>query len=83
MSDTPTMSLPVSADLQESTATDLSKATVILFKPSGKYYTQEQWAVPDGAVGPWDMHQSKDFHRIAGGSVLVETQDPWGFPHLL
>jgi hypothetical protein len=59
-----------------------SKATVILFKPSGKYYTEERWRIPDGAIGPFDMDQSPDFRRIAGGPVLVETQEPWGFPHL-
>lgn len=63
-------------------AVDVGKATVILFKPSGKYYTEEQWRVPDGAIGPWDMERSLDFRRIAGGAVLVATQEPWGFPYL-
>lgn len=58
-------------------------ATVTLFKPSGKYYTEERWEVPDGAVGPWDMEKSTNFRRIDGGPVLVDTQEPWGFPHLL
>lgn len=73
------------------------KAKVILFKPGGKYYTQEVWRVPEivhdwserrgdferPAMGPYDMEQSPDFHRIGNGSVLVESQEPWGFPHLL
>lgn len=58
------------------------RATVILFKPSGKYYTKEKWTVPDGAIGPYDMRHSPDFRRIDGGAVLVDTQEPWGFPHL-
>lgn len=57
-------------------------ANVVLFKPSGKYYTEEPWEVPAGAIGPYDMVRSKDFRRIDGGAVLVETQEPWGFPHL-
>lgn len=57
-------------------------ARVILFKPSGRYYTQEAWRVPEGAIGPHDMVRSPDFRRISGGAVLVDTQEPWGFPHL-
>jgi hypothetical protein len=56
-------------------------ATVILFKPSGKFYTEEQWRIPEGAIGPWDMERSPDFRRIARGPVLI-TGEPWGFPHL-
>jgi hypothetical protein len=59
------------------------KATVILFKSSGKYYTEEEWTVPDGAIGPYDMRNSVDFRRIDDGPVLVVTQEPWGYPHLL
>ena len=60
----------------------MAKAKVVLFKPSGKYYTDEEWEIPEGRVGPYDMVNSVDFRRIAGGSVLVETQEPWGYPHL-
>lgn len=58
------------------------KAKVILFKASGKYYTEEEWDVPAGAIGPYDMAGSRDFRRIGGGAVLVESQEPWGYPHL-
>jgi hypothetical protein len=59
-------------------------ATVILFKSSGKYYTDEEWRIPDGALGPFDMVDSPDFRRIGGdGHVLIPTQEPWGYPHLL
>lgn len=57
-------------------------AEVILFKPSGKYYTVEHWTIPDDAIGPYDMARSPDFRRISGGPVLIETQEPWGYPHL-
>lgn len=59
------------------------KAKVVLFKETGKYYTEEEWEIPDGAIGPYDMRESVDFRRIGHGSVLVETQEPWGYPHLL
>lgn len=59
------------------------KATVILFKPSGKYYTEEHWRVPEGAMTPHDMARSPDYRTIGGGPVLVDTQEPWGFPALL
>lgn len=55
---------------------------VTLFKPSGKYYTCEEWRIPEGAIGPVDMQRSPDFRRISGGPVLIEEQEPWGFPHL-
>lgn len=72
-----------------------ARATIILFKPSGKYYTEETWRVPTpeevvwnggrpgDAVGPYCMRFSPDFRRIAGGPVLVSTQEPWGYPHLI
>lgn len=60
----------------------VSKARVILFKPTGKYYTEEEWEIPENAISPFDMHRSKDFRRIAGGPVLIDTQEPWGYPHL-
>jgi len=56
-------------------------AKVILFKPSGKYYSSEEWEIPEDAIGPHDMARSKDFRRFPGGAVLVEDE-PWGFPHL-
>lgn len=60
-----------------------TKARVILFKDSGEYYTEEYWEIPEGAVGPWDMERSEDFRRIGNGAVLIETQEPWGFPWLV
>lgn len=58
-------------------------ATVILFKPSGKYYTEEEWEIPEDAIGPYDMGESPNFRTIGGGPVLVPEQEPWGYPHLL
>lgn len=58
------------------------RAKVILFRRGGKYYTEEEWEVPAGAIGPYDMDGSPDFRRIDEGAVLVVTQEPWGYPHL-
>ena len=70
------------------------KVNVVLFKASGKYYTEEPWRVPvtvphvtllgmtHPPTGPYDMRHSPDFRRIDGGAVLVESQEPWGYPHL-
>jgi hypothetical protein len=58
------------------------RAHVLLFKPSGKFYTEEDWRIPaDRPRLPSDMLHSPDFRRIAGGPVLVEGE-PWGYPHL-
>lgn len=70
--------------------TDSNTATVVLFKPSGKYYTSESWDIPEGAYGPYDMRFSRDFRQIDGtGMVLVPSDsefdgdENWGFPCLL
>jgi hypothetical protein len=71
------------------------KVRVILFKPSGKYYIEDDWEIPKlvpayssergfhlrPPMGPYDMIHSPDFWRVDGGPVLVEGV-PWGFPHL-
>lgn len=71
------------------------RAKVILFRKGGKYYTEETWrrptamqvaaggGTPGDTVGPYSMRFSPDFRRIDGGPVLVETQEPWGYPHLI
>ena len=64
------------------TLIETPKARVILFRRSGKYYTEEDWRVPEGAIGPYDMARSPDWRRIDGGPVLVDSQEPWGYPHL-
>lgn len=57
-------------------------AEVILFKPSGKYYTTEEWRIPEGAIGPYDMNGSPDFRRISGAGAVLVTSQRWGYPHL-
>jgi len=56
---------------------------VELYKPNGKYYTEESWRIPKGAIGPYDMRNSPDFRRISDGPVLIPAQEPWGFPYLI
>ena len=58
------------------------RVKAVLFKDSGKYYTEEFWNIPDGAIGPYDMIKSRNFRRIGGGAVLIPSQEPWGFPFL-
>lgn len=59
------------------------KIQVILFKDSGKYYTEEEWEVTgDTAIGPTVMAMSPNFRRIGNGKVLVPSRY-WGFPQLL
>lgn len=61
---------------------EITRAKVIHFKRDGKYYTEEWWGIPKGAIGPYDMDQSLDARRIGGGPVLVPSQEPWGYPFL-
>lgn len=61
----------------------MKKAKVILFKESGKYYTEEEWTIPELCINPHCMESSIDFRRIGNGKVLVETQEPWGYPALI
>jgi hypothetical protein len=62
--------------------TEVRKAKVSLFKPSGKWYTDEEWTVPKDAYAPICMIDSPDFRRIDDGPVLV-LENEWGYPHLL
>lgn len=75
------------------------KVRAVLFKPSGKYYTEEDWEIPEkvphpdsllakqgrlvGPTDPSDMRYSKDFRRIDGGPVLIPESERWGWPALL
>lgn len=74
----------------------VERVRVELFKPTGKWYTDDEWRIPTivrdhseirgdyrrAAIGPHDMIQSPDFRRIGGGAVLVPSQEPWGYPFL-
>jgi|KBSSwiStaDraftv2_1062776.scaffolds.fasta_scaffold00340_23 hypothetical protein len=60
----------------------MAKAKVILFKRSGKYYSEEEWEIPENCIIPAYMDESDDFRTISGGPVLIPTQEPWGYPHL-
>lgn len=63
---------------------EITHAKVILFKESGKYYTEERWEIPEKENwGPHCMQWSPGFHRIGNGKVYVKSQEPWGFPVLL
>jgi hypothetical protein len=70
-------------DLEHLAGNPPTHATVILFKPSGKYYTEESWRIPENAIGPWTMRRSPDWRCTDGWTVLVVEQEPWGYPQLL
>lgn len=85
-------SITDNSNLEENVESDeVRRASVTLFKPSGKYYTGESWRVPENAIGPYDMASSPDFRRIGDGPVLVESEphsqspndENWGYPHIL
>lgn len=67
--------------------------SVVLFKESGKYYSEESWRVPNNnnSVGPAEMVNSPDYHRIGKGKVLITSDSHvhapndqnWGYPHLI
>ena len=58
------------------------KVNVILFRKSGRYYTEEKWRIPHGALTPAEMCDSPDFRRVDRGAVLIPSQEPWGYPHM-
>ena len=70
-------------ELEDPEPVPVRNAKVQLFKPSGKYYDEDEWEIPADAIGPYDMRRSKDFRTIGGGAVYVEDQDPWGYPYLI
>jgi hypothetical protein len=72
----------VVANLRRLGGPPITHVTVELYKPSGTYYTEEQWAIPEVAIGPYSMAHSPDFRRIDGGPVVVPAQEPWGYPHM-
>lgn len=58
---------------------------VVLFKENGKYYTEEEWEVPEDHefwMYPSCMKDSPDFRRIGNGPVLI-IDEKWGYPHIL
>lgn len=59
------------------------RAKAILFRATGEYHAEEMWRIPGRAVSPRDMERSPDFHRVYDGAVLIEAQEPWGYPHLI
>ena len=61
----------------------MSKLKVSLFKPSGRYYTEEEWEIPLNAFGPYDMRFSRDYRTIDKGPVLISEESPWGYPYII
>lgn len=71
-------------EAQNNTSGLPTHATIKTFKESGKYYTEDKWRIPEGAISPHDMAHSPDFRQISPGwTILVDTQYPWGFPAII
>lgn len=76
---------------QESKSESTRTVSVILFKDSGKYYSEESWRVPYEPLDPSEMVNSPDYHRIGNGKVLITSEahdhaskdQNWGYPHLI
>lgn len=76
------------ADIQRiatARATDNVPATarVVRIKDSGKYYTEEEWRIPDNAYYPRGMAESPDAHLEDGGIYIVPAQYPWGYEEVI
>lgn len=76
------------ADIQRiatARATDNVPATarVVRIKDSGKYYTEEQWRIPDNAYYPRSMAKSPDARLEDGGIYIVPAQYPWGYEEII
>ena len=58
---------------------------VLLFKESGKYYTTDQWRLPEGFT-PGEsavvMRNSPDYRNLYG-PVLIPESDVFTVPHIL
>lgn len=72
------------SNLEHLAGPEPTRVKVELYRTSGKYYTEEEWRIPDGAIGPHDMRNSLDFRRIdPAGVVVIPAQEPWGYPFVI
>ena len=58
-------------------------ARVVRIKDSGKYYTEEQWRIPENAYYPRNMAKSPDARLEDGGIYFVPAQYPWGYEEII
>lgn len=64
------------------------KVRVEMFKQSGKWYTGGEVELPENIKFPWDsgIREVCEKALLASGNsdfnILVNTPNPWGFPHL-
>lgn len=58
-------------------------ARVVRIKDSGKYYTEEEWRIPENAFFPRSMANSPDARLENGGIYIVPAQYPWGYEEMI
>lgn len=58
-------------------------ARVVRIKDTGKYYTEEQWRIPENAYYPRSMAESPDARLDDGGIYIVPAQYPWGYEEII
>lgn len=58
-------------------------ARVVRIKDSGKYYTEEEWRIPENAFFPRSMADSPDARLDDGSIYVVPAQYPWGYEEII
>ena len=58
-------------------------ARVVRIKDSGKYYTEEEWRIPENAFFPRSMADSPDARLDDGSIYVVPAQYPWGYEEVI
>lgn len=58
-------------------------ARVVRIKDSGKYYTEEEWRIPENAHCPRDMADSPDARLDDYSIYVVPAQYPWGYEEII
>lgn len=58
-------------------------ARVVRIKGSEKYYTEEQWRIPENAYYPRSMAESPDAHLDDRGIYIIPAQYPWGYEEII
>ena len=58
-------------------------ARVVRIKDSGKYYTEEEWHIPENAHFPRSMADSPDARLDDGSIYVVPAQYPWGYEEVI
>lgn len=59
------------------------RVTVNFFKPSGKWYTSEDFEIPEGSrLGPAQLGDYLPQQRLLDMVAVTEGPTPWGYPQM-